>query len=775
MDQSVRRRQWGAERPRPPLPVCPEPASATATWMGGAAIVVTVLAYLAYLRRSVLAQFIDVGSIDSGFILQTIVYVGLMSLLTFSALMYLVARQGALHRSRQHHRTPRAELDAHFAEVRSSVTVLVPSYREDPSTVRSTLISAALQEFPSLRVVLLIDDDPNPSDAEERAGLEGCRGLPAEIRELLREPRERFAAGLEASELSALVSASAPASQARAVAREYAWAAEWLVARAMEHPRTTGAEAFVADEVLQALGDDLRVTAAALTAAADADAVMSSERLAQLYRRLTWIFDAEIASFERKRFAHLPHDANKAMNLNAYIALMGKGYRVVDTRGGLVLRATDSDPDIDVPATEYLLTLDADSVLLREYCLRLAYQLELPGNERVAVIQTPYSAFRGAPTRLERIAGATTDIQHELHQGMTYYDATFWVGANALIRRVALDDIVEVSYVDGHEVRRYIQDRTVIEDTESSIDLVAAGWSLHNYGERLSYSATPPDFGSLAVQRARWANGGLLIIPSYLRYLRASRRAGHRVRRTSALLRLNYMGSVAWASLGLVVLLLLPFNSRLLSPFIVAAALPYFLAMASDLKRLGYKRTDVLRIYGFNLVLLAVNIAGVLKSLQQAGAKSKIAFARTPKVADRTATPALFVLLAVLIAAFSFWTLQNDLATQRWGNAAFAAFNGVLTTYAIVAFLGVRNGIVDVVVGALAWVRVPVAADPDVVEEPMSWEDVLYYGTAEPQGTGHSRVTAVPTPRRGDRRGRHRDRDDRSAPVQDIESTDVRS
>src|SRR3712207_8901858 len=50
---------------------------------------------------------------------------------------------------------------------------------------------------------------------------------------------------------------------------------------------------------------------------------------------------------------------------------------------------------------------------------------------------------------------------------------------------------------------RSVQDRTVIEDTESSVDLAAHGWTLINYPERLSYSATPPDFGSLVVQRDR--------------------------------------------------------------------------------------------------------------------------------------------------------------------------------------------------------------------------------------------------------------------------------
>jgi cellulose synthase/poly-beta-1,6-N-acetylglucosamine synthase-like glycosyltransferase len=720
---------------------------------------VTVIAFLAYLRRTVLAQFVDSGRIDSSFLVETVVYVVLMGLLTFSALMYLLARQGSLHRSRQHARVPRAELDAHFAKVRPEVTVLVPSYKEDPAIVRMTLLSAALQEFPHMRVVLLIDDPTEPSDDDSRASLEACRALPREIGDLLSVPHERLTAVLEKHEVSGLVGGAGTPEDLRALAEEFHWAAAWLSVQALDHPRGSTQEVFVADQVLAALGDDLRSTGDALAAAAAADVEMSWERICQLARRLAWTFQAELTSFERKRYAQLSHEPNKAMNLNAYLALMGGAFREVPTRLGLTLRPTEQDADLVVPETELVLTLDADSVLLREYCLRLAYHLDLPGNERIAVIQTPYSAFRGATTRLERIAGATTDIQHELHQGMTNYDATFWVGANALIRKPALADIVEVTYVNGVAEHRYIQDRTVIEDTESSIDLVAHGWKLYNYGERLSYSATPPDFGSLAVQRGRWANGGLLILPSYWRHLRASRRSHRRVAPSSAALRVNYMASVAWASVGLVGLLLLPFTSRLLSPIIVAAALPYFLAMSSDLHRLGYKRTDVLRIYGFNLILLPVNLAGFLKSLQQAAAKSKLPFARTPKVKDRTATPALLVLSAVLIAAFSFWTLQRDIAAQNWGNASFAAFNGVLTTYAIVAFMGVRNAVTDVVLGTAAWIRVPVAQDvpPATALDPVDdWEDVLYFGPSSDGDVRRPSSTSAPMPRTGDTRARHR-------------------
>ena len=81
-------------------------------------------------------------------------------------------------------------------------------------------------------------------------------------------------------------------------------------------------------------------------------------------------------------------------------------------------------------------------MLLPEYCLRLVHLLQQPENARVAVAQTPYSAFPGSATRIERMAGGTTDLQHIVHQGMGYHDATFWVGANAVIRKRALEDIV---------------------------------------------------------------------------------------------------------------------------------------------------------------------------------------------------------------------------------------------------------------------------------------------------------------------------------------------
>ncbi|MGE0025797.1 MAG: glycosyltransferase family 2 protein [Thermoleophilia bacterium] len=165
-------------------------------------------------------------------------------------------------------------------------------------------------------------------------------------------------------------------------------------------------------------------------------------------------------------------------------------------------------------------------MLLPEYCLRLVAFMQQPEKARIAVVQTPYSAFRGAPTRLERIAGATTDVQHIVHQGMTRFGATSWVGASAVLRKTALHDIMVEEAHEGFTVRRYIQNRTLTEDSESTLDLRLRGWQLHNCPERLSYSATPPDFGALCVQRERWANGGLIIMPKVVRMMWVRKRIG---------------------------------------------------------------------------------------------------------------------------------------------------------------------------------------------------------------------------------------------------------
>ncbi len=701
----------------------------------------TVIAWALYVITTVVSLLAARALVTGWQVVETISYLLIVTFLCFSALMYQVARRGAFLRFQTHARAPRADLDRHFSLPHEPLTVLVPSYAEEPAVVRKTLWSAALQEYPALRVVLLIDDAPHPSDPAVAERLELTRELPSQIEQALAGPAQRFADALWSCEHEMLVSRALSVGAMERLVEEYQEAARWLREMALTESLEDHVDAFFVDEILIGLAEDLDATAQAVETALAEGERLPAERVRELFRRLVWIFRAEVTSFERKKYASLSHEANKAMNLNAYIGLIGGRFAEHETPDGLLLRPVvgNQPDDVNIPNSDFVLTLDADSLLLRDYCLRLVYLLEQPENAHVAVAQTPYSSFRGAGTRIERLSGATTDLQHILHQGMTAYDATFWVGANAVIRMEALDDILEVEIIDGFEVRRYVQDRTVIEDTESSVDLGAHGWKLINYPERLSYSATPPDFGSLVVQRRRWANGGLLILPKLWHQVRERRHAHRPIRTTELMLRVNYMSSIAWASFGLIFMLVYPYDSRLLSPLVLLAALPYFFAMASDLHYAGYKRSDVLRIYGLNLILLPVNLAGVLKSLQQGVTGMKIPFARTPKVKDRTATPLLYVIAPLAIILYSGFAAWRGLVDGNWGNCAFAVFNTVCATWSFVSNIGLRNAAVDVWIGATDWMwvdrdararRVVAAAEAESTEP--DWREVIYRGHGAP-------------------------------------------
>lgn len=747
-----RKRQWGAERRIEPLSTIHELPSTRRIAMSRLAIVLTCTLWTVYFISTIIRQFFE-GPQTFSFTMQAIGYFFVVSFLTFSALMYLIARQGALQRFSKHVRTPRAELDRHFSEHQPAITVLVPAVNEEPQVVRKTLLSAALQEYPRKQVVLLIDDSPRPTTQQAADRLEATRALCDEIRQLLLEPQKRFTKALYAFEQRHPKSKAVSRAEVQELAEHYEWAAAWLDQAADKEEVGDHVDYFFTEQVLRGLAKDLRLVGNALMVSRKEGARLSSERVHQLYRRLAWTFNAEYDSFERKTYACFSHEFNKAMNLNSYIGIMGGAYRRIATPDGpiLVPIKAGQSADLAVPDSDFLLTLDADSILLRDYCLRLVYFLQQPGNERVAVTQTPYSSFRGAATRIERLAGATTDIQHILHQGMSQYGATFWVGANAVIRKRALEDIVEKEWIGGFEIKRYIQDRTVIEDTESSVDLAQHGWTLVNYPERLSYSATPPDFGSLIVQRRRWANGGLLILPKLWATVRDRKRRSEYVSRTEVLLRINYMTSIAWASFGLIFLLAYPYDGRLLSPFVLAAALPYFLAMASDLRYCGYKRSDVLRIYGFNLILLPVNLAGVLKSLQQALTGRKIPFARTPKVKNHTVAPMMYIIVPAFIVGFSLFTLWRDELARNWSNATFAGFNAFVATWAIIAYIGIGHALADIWRGMTNWLYVEVkpktTIDTATSESSIDWRAVLYHGDAEtavpPGAPGYTASTST--------------------------------
>jgi len=649
------------------------------------AIVFCLLSLALFYRDVVLVVHTGRASLLEGALLAI-----LIAALVYGSLVYLLARCGYLRRSEG---SPLVASDAEAVYEEKAKTptvcVLIPSYKEEIGVLRQTIVSAALAEFPSRRVVVLIDD-PVTEHREDHVALQCTREMILALAARFRLAFTRLLDEQSAFELRR--NDCDLHAETRRVAALYEGVATW-VGELGDHSRVRDADArdhtdeFFIESVIAALAQAHRLRAEQLR-----ESICDLRVLEQEYRRLAALFNVDITSFERKQYANLSHAPNKAMNLNSYIGMMGKTFRVVDHSGVRRLERCDlRAADLVVPDADYLLTLDADSLVLRTYMLKLVAIME--SDQQIAVAQTPYSAVPGSRNRLERAAGAQTDVQYIVHQGFTACNATFWVGANALLRLAALRDIETTMRERGEVVSVFIQDRTVIEDTGSTIDLVRRGWRLHNHPERLAFSATPPDFGSLIIQRRRWSNGGLIIFPDLLKH--ALTRKGPRPLLKELLMRAHYLCSPALVSLSVLVLLLVPFDSSLQSPWVAATALPYYALYARDLRQSLYRWSELPQVYALGLMLLPVNMAGVLRSLQQIVTGRKSAFGRTPKVENRTPTPPIHLLFQFALLCAIGVTGSRYVLHGHYGLALFCAVNFAMIVAGIALLIGPRNAFVD--------------------------------------------------------------------------------
>jgi hypothetical protein len=124
-------------------------------------------------------------------------------------------------------------------------------------------------------------------------------------------------------------------------------------------------------------------------------------------------------------------------------------------------------------------------------------------------------------------------------------------------------------------------------------------------------------------------------------------------------------------------------------------AVPYFVLYARDLVQSGYRLTDAVRAYALNLLLLPVNLAGVWKSVRPGLTGKKAPFGRTPKVADRTAVPASYLVSELVLIAVAAVVIAADCAAGRWAHAGFAVLNGGLLLYGFHEFIGTRATVED--------------------------------------------------------------------------------
>ncbi len=614
-------------------------------------------------------------------------YYAMLVMLLYCSLAYQFNRFGASRRREELGDLSATEVPWRAEADAPSVSILIPTYREERRVLIATVLSAALAEYANRRIVVLVDDTPT-----DKVALRSTLSAVGEVSGWLREQADRRRAD-HAAWLARKASGSFdPADEAHHLADGYRNAMNWLngiavrlEAEASEDFRHV--DGFVVERIVRDVAARYRARAERL-----AEATLTAEEADAEHSRLALLVCDDVTHFQRKSFANLSHAPNKAMNLNAYIGLMGGRYVRVHRNGVTSLDpAIGSEIDVDVPRPDYVLTLDADSVILNQYVATLVDILE--ADPRAGVAQTPYLTFPNGEAPVERIAGATTDIQYLVHQGSSWFDAAFWVGANALIRFSALEAIAKTRVDDGKTVRIFIQDKTVIEDTGSTIDLLQRGWRVQNHFVPLAYSATPADFGALAIQRKRWANGGLIILPDLVRqYLRSPDRLG---RFPEVVLRTHYLLSPVIGNVAVFMLMIwagAEASGILWTPVIM---LPYFALYMLDLKRLGYRARDLFGVCALNLMLLPVNFAGILASIFQMVTGRKGSFVRTPKVSRRTYVPpyALLFNLGVLMLMLAYAT--RAVMYGEYSGAVIPIVNILLYSYGLIRFVGILDSLGD--------------------------------------------------------------------------------
>ncbi len=303
---------------------------------------------------------------------------GPILLIMIGYVYYLIAQYGYQKRLRDFRPESLDKLLDLYRRPALPMVTLVPSYKEEERTMRQTLVSAALAEHPDRRVVLLVDDPPNPRSADDIARLSVARGLPDVLADKFAKACWPFAEALEAFVTS---DTACDGDMARA-ADLYEHAARTLEAWADEEIAECGAafdhtDKLFVERILREPARSHRARAAELREQPrGASAQVELRRLAALFR-------CDFASFERKRYQNLSHVANKAQNLNSYISVVGGSFREVARADGLYLeRCDEGEATLSFPAAHYIATVDADSLITSEYALRLVEVLERPGNER---------------------------------------------------------------------------------------------------------------------------------------------------------------------------------------------------------------------------------------------------------------------------------------------------------------------------------------------------------------------------------------------------------
>lgn len=150
---------------------------------------------------------------------------------------------------------------------------------------------------------------------------------------------------------------------------------------------------------------------------------------------------------------------------------------------------------------EFVITLDADHLACPHLLERTLGYLDDP---EVALVQTPQSFYNTDSFAFRRTRrGVWTEgllFYRSVQPAKNKWNASFYVGTSAVIRRAALDDIG--GFANG----------TVTEDIHTALRLHARGWRTVFVPEPVAFGLEAASLREYYSQRRRWAVGSLQLL-----------------------------------------------------------------------------------------------------------------------------------------------------------------------------------------------------------------------------------------------------------------------
>ncbi|HEY4450939.1 MAG TPA: glycosyltransferase [Solirubrobacteraceae bacterium] len=287
---------------------------------------------------------------------------------------------------------------------------------------------------------------------------------------------------------------------------------------------------------------------------------------------------------------------------------------------------------------DYIVVLDADFIPLPRLLERTLGHFR---EEKLAFVQLPQAFYN-----VDSVQHVGGDIRTGWHEQSLFYDviqpgknrwnAAFWCGSPAVLRRAALESVGGAAT------------KTITEDILTSMRMHAAGWRSLYHNEVLAVGVAPGDLDGFRTQRLRWAQGSMQILRS---------RENPLLKRGLSLpQRINYFASMTtyFQAVQLAVLVAMPALVALSDQSPIAHLggsfflrfIPYLVLTMLASKLLGGSRQRMLWDQYFSFLRLFTFLRA-LPVLVTGG--TKLRFRVTPKTPSESARGALYPHIGVAL------------------------------------------------------------------------------------------------------------------------------